>query len=58
MIVRDYFTTKAKKSGGMKNKLYFKRNQGRQVSDFPSYSKNIFTLCLLSFYRYPEANGY
>jgi len=40
---------KAKKSRGAKNKLYSERNQGRQVSDFPSdfrCNKNIFTFIL------------
>jgi len=49
MIVRDYFTTKAKKSGSTKNKLYCERNQGWRLSDFPSdfhCSKNVFTFLL------------
>jgi len=49
MIIRDYFTTKAKKFGGTKNKLYGERNQGQQVSDFQSdfhCSKNICTFLL------------
>jgi len=49
MILGDYFAMKAKKSGGTKNKLYCERNQGWQVSDFPSYlrcSNNIFTFLL------------
>jgi len=48
---------KAKKSRGMKNKLYSERNQGQQVSDFQVISA-VVGIYLLSFYGYLEANGY
>jgi len=49
MFLKTIFTTKAKESRGAKNKLYSERNQGWQVSDFPSdfrCNKNIFTFIL------------
>jgi len=48
-VLKDYFTMKAMKSRGAKNKLHSERNQGQQVSNFPSdfcCNKNIFTFIL------------